>query len=77
MVLEAHNIIKNFETTKVLKGVNFTLKKGEIISLLGTSGAGKTTLLSILGTFEKPTSGELLVQGKKRFFLERCYAFKI
>jgi lipoprotein-releasing system ATP-binding protein len=48
----------------VLKDASFSVKKGEMIALLGISGAGKTTLLQILGGLDRPTSGEVLFEGK-------------
>ncbi|MBB6275559.1 ABC transporter ATP-binding protein [Porphyromonas circumdentaria] len=54
---------KNFDTLEVLKGVNLSISKGEIVSIVGPSGAGKTTLLQILGTLDAPTSGEVWING--------------
>lgn len=54
-MIEAVNIHKFFGKVHVLKGVNFSVKKSEIISIVGPSGAGKTTLLNILGTLIKPS----------------------
>lgn len=53
-MIQATNIHKKYEDLQVLKGVNLTIDKGEIVSVVGSSGAGKTTLLHILGTLEKP-----------------------
>ncbi len=52
-------IRKSFGTLEVLKGVNVTIKPGEIISIVGASGAGKTTFLQVLGTLERPDSGSI------------------
>lgn len=58
------NITKSFGTLKVLKGVDLTIEKGKIVSIVGTSGAGKTTLLQILGTLSRPDCGSLHIDGK-------------
>lgn len=49
----AKNVFKSFDDLQVLKGVNLEIKKGEVVSIVGSSGAGKTTLLHILGTLEQ------------------------
>lgn len=60
-MLRAINIQKSYGTLQVLKGISIEVAKGEIISLTGASGAGKSTLLHILGTLDKPDSGEVLL----------------
>ncbi|MBC7695095.1 MAG: ABC transporter ATP-binding protein [Burkholderiales bacterium] len=54
------NIKKQYGNLEVLKGVDLHIKESEVISIVGSSGAGKTTLLTILGTLDRPTSGEIL-----------------
>lgn len=60
-MIRATNIRKNFGDLEVLKGVDISINKGEIVSIIGPSGAGKTTLLQILGTLDKPTAGEVTI----------------
>jgi lipoprotein-releasing system ATP-binding protein len=62
-MIHAKNIHKSFGELEVLKGVDLVIERGEIVSIVGPSGAGKTTLLQILGTLDKPNSGEILVDG--------------
>lgn len=64
MIIEAHNIHKSFQTLEVLKGLDFSAQKGEVVAIMGASGAGKTTLLQILGTLSTPDSGTLEIDGK-------------
>ena len=52
-MITAKNIHKFYGNQHILKGINLDVKKGEIVSLVGSSGAGKTTLLQILGTIDK------------------------
>lgn len=58
-VVSARNIQKRFGDIHVLKGVDIDIKRGEVVSIRGTSGAGKTTLLQVLGTLERADEGEL------------------
>ena len=66
-ILETRGVEKHFtegrETVAVLKGIDFAVERGEIVSLEGPSGSGKTTFLSILGCILTPTSGEVVVDG--------------
>ena len=57
------NLHKSFGNLKVLKGISLTVKKGEIVSIVGPSGAGKTTLLQIIGTLSRPDSGSVTIDG--------------
>lgn len=60
MIIDGHNIRKCFGNLEVLKGVDFSAEKGEIVSIVGASGAGKSTLLQILGTLSSPDKGASL-----------------
>jgi lipoprotein-releasing system ATP-binding protein len=62
-MLEVRNIIKNYGSLQVLKGINLHIKKGEIVSIVGASGAGKSTLLQIVGTLDSPDEGEVIIGG--------------
>ena len=57
------DITKSFGSLQVLKGIDLHIAKGEIVSIVGPSGAGKTTLLQIIGTLDKPDSGNIIVDG--------------
>ena len=63
-MLLAKNIKKRYETVEVLKGVDVKIQQGEMVSIIGSSGAGKSTLLHILGTLDKPDSGEVLINNQ-------------
>ena len=69
-MIEVKNIRKSFGTLEVLKGVDLTVEKGEIVSIIGKSGAGKTTLLQIMGTLNKPDAGSVLIDGMDVFALK-------
>ena len=63
MMIQATQVHKSFGELQVLKGVNLSVEKGEVISIVGPSGAGKTTLLQILGTLDRPDSGNVIING--------------
>ncbi len=62
-MIEINNIHKSYGTVEVLKGINLTIGKGEIVSIVGKSGAGKTTLLQILGSLLKTDRGSVNING--------------
>ena len=62
-LLEIKNIQKSFGKTKVLKGIDFALQKGEVLSIIGSSGSGKTTLLRCLNFLETPDTGTIEIDG--------------
>ena len=64
-VLEVKNLKKRFGDLDVLKGVSFSLEKGQVLALIGSSGGGKSTLLRCLNFLETPDEGEILVGGKQ------------
>lgn len=59
-MIELKNVKKSYESLEVLKGVNLSIKEGEVLSIMGASGAGKTTLLQILGTLDTADSGTIM-----------------
>lgn len=59
-MIKLNEVRKSYGSLEVLKGINLTIEKGEVLSIMGASGAGKTTLLQILGTLDKADSGEVL-----------------
>ncbi len=69
VVVDVKDVCKNFvlgkEEVKVLKELNFDIKKGEFVSLMGPSGSGKSTLLYLIGGLDNPSEGQVLVQGKE------------
>ena len=66
-ILEVKNLRKSFGKTEVLKGINFSLDKGEVLSIIGSSGSGKTTLLRCLNFLEFAEDGVIIVDGKTIF----------
>lgn len=68
-MIEISNITKSFDTLQVLKGIDLEIGSGEIVSIVGPSGAGKTTLLQIMGSLDRPDSGEVIYDGQSIFRL--------
>ena len=64
-VLEVKKIKKRFGSTDVLKGIDFSLEKGQVLAIIGSSGSGKTTLLRCLNFLETPDEGEIWVNGQQ------------
>ena len=62
-MIQAKGIEKSFGALKVLKGIDFSVEKAEVVSIMGASGAGKSTLLQILGTLSTPDTGSLIIDG--------------
>ena len=63
MMIEVRGITKSFGTLQVLKGIDLSVGKAEVVSIVGASGAGKTTLLQIIGTLDKANSGSIVING--------------
>ena len=76
MILEVKNIKKDFGKTKVLKGVSFSLERGQVLAIIGSSGSGKTTLLRCLNFLETPDEGEILINGQTIFSTGEKYTDK-
>ena len=63
-VLQVDDLKKSFDQTQVLKGVSFSVEKGQVVAIIGSSGSGKTTLLRCLNFLETPDEGQISVNGK-------------
>src|SRR5512147_1379123 len=68
-VLEAHDIAKSYRggdgsILHILNGANLTVKRGEMVAIVGESGAGKSTLLHVIGALDRPTSGDVKIGGE-------------
>ena len=63
-ILKINNLHKSFGNNEVLKGVDFHVEEGEVITLIGSSGSGKSTLLRCINLLEEPNSGEIIFNGK-------------
>lgn len=62
-MINVKHIRKSFGSLEVLKDIDLTIQKGEIVSIVGPSGAGKTTLLQIIGTLDRPDTGSVIIDG--------------
>ncbi|MDH5163081.1 ABC transporter ATP-binding protein [Heyndrickxia oleronia] len=73
-ILDVRHLEKIYEgkvAHKALDNINFSINKGEFVGIMGPSGSGKTTLLNLIATIDKPTSGEVLINGKNPHILNR------
>ena len=66
-ILEIKDLYKSFGKTEVLKGVNFSMEEGEVVSVIGSSGSGKTTLLRCINFLERADKGSILLDGELLF----------
>lgn len=78
-IIKINNLYKKFDNLEVLKGVDFTVEKGDVISIIGPSGCGKSTLLRCINLLEKPTAGEIIFENNylfknQRYFLKQKLA---
>jgi lipoprotein-releasing system ATP-binding protein len=64
-MIEVKNITRKYGDLQVLKGIDLSIASGEILTIVGASGAGKSTLLQIMGTLDKPDTGEVYYNGKR------------
>lgn len=64
MILQVNHLSKSFGTHEVLKDIDFSVKKGDVTSIIGASGSGKSTLLRCINLLENPSSGEILYHGE-------------
>lgn len=67
IILKIENVCKNYGDLEVLKGINYEIKRGEVVSIIGSSGSGKSTLLRCLNLLETPTSGHISFEGETLF----------
>ena len=75
IAMKVKNLSKVFESSAgkvfALKQVNFTVNKGEFVSIIGPSGSGKSTLLNMIGALDRPTVGKVFIGGVDIFFIKR------
>ena len=74
--LEIRNLCKSFGENQVLKNVSFEIAEGEFVAVMGQSGCGKSTLLYCVSGMEKPTSGEIIFEGREFHTLPGFYFSK-
>ena len=80
MILQVNHLRKSFGTHEVLRDIDFTVKKGDVTSIIGASGSGKSTLLRCINLLENPTSGEILYHGEnvvRRGFNAAAYRSRV
>jgi lipoprotein-releasing system ATP-binding protein len=69
-MLTARHLTRKYANLEVLKGIDLDIKRGEVVAIVGASGAGKSTLLHILGTLDRPDSGQVLIDNTDVFALK-------
>ena len=69
-MLKAQNLNRTYNNLQILKGIDLTISKGEVVSIVGASGAGKSTLLHILGSLDRPDGGKVLIDNTDIFALK-------
>lgn len=72
-LLSVRNLYKSFDKLAVLQGVNLDIHKGDVVAIIGPSGCGKSTFLRCLNLLEKPSAGEIILEGEYIFKNERVY----
>ena len=80
MILQVNHLSKSFGNHEVLRDIDFTVKKGDVTSIIGASGSGKSTLLRCINLLENPTSGEILYHGEnvvRRGFNAAAYRSRV
>jgi putative lysine transport system ATP-binding protein len=70
-IISIKNLHKSYGVEEVLKGINITVEKGEVITIIGSSGSGKSTLLRCINYLETPTSGEILFNDENYFLTQK------
>ena len=63
-MIELRDVYKDFGKLRALKGINFTIGKGQVVTLIGPSGSGKSTILRCINLLERPTKGQVLIEGQ-------------
>ena len=69
VMIEVKNVTQKYKKTIAVKNINFTIKKGEIIGILGPKGAGKSTILDILTGYLQPTEGKIEIKDKSKIII--------
>ena len=63
-MIEFHDVHKSFGSLEVLKGINLKIEKSQVVTLIGPSGSGKSTILRCMNLLERPTSGQVFIEGQ-------------